>query len=270
MSGFGELWDYHGFEVQWRQKLAARSARRIGEATYSDVRAWKPALVDNLCQYRVRTERMVAQQASECFFDAQNAGFRVYQVTVCHPDWYVPAGQLSVDDINQVREWMTRRARALSVYGQQRMLGFVDVAWDDRTAIGGVAQWCVHAHCLTTVEKRGVGKRRIRPVFRTPPPPNALGNQPLKIQRLRTDLDILRVREYGSRCLLLHHQQHRIRYHREGKSPGARDRNLSAARDKELTSVVNQLGPRPFWILSGLRRRADGVRLHDGAGSARR
>ena len=269
MSGFGDLRDYHIHEVQWRQKKAARSARRIGVATYSDVRAWKPQLPESLCQYRVRSERVLAHQASQCFFDAQKLDLPVYQITVCHPDWYRPAGQLSVDDIHYVREWMTRRARALSVYGQQRMLGFVDVAWDDETAIGGVAQWCVHAHCLITVENHSVGKETIRPVFRTPPPATAY-TKPVVLQLLEEDLDVQGAREYHSRALLLHHEQHRIRYPREGKSPGGRKRNLSAARDAELTSVVHQLGPRPFWILSGLRRGADGLRLHDGDGSARR
>lgn len=269
MPGFGDLRDYHTFEVQWRQKLAARSARRIGVATYSDVRAFKPQLPESLCQYRVRSERVLAQQASQCFFEALQVHLPVYQITVCHPGWYVPAGQLSVDDIHRVRGWMTRRARALSVYGQQRMLGFVDVAWDDETAVGGVARWCVHAHCLLTVENHSIGEETIRPVFRTPPAATP-SKTPVMFQLLKEDLDVQGAREYHSRALLLHHEQHRIQYPRPGRQPGRKDRNLSAARDSELTLVVHQLGPRPFWIMSGLRRGADGVRLHDGLGSARR
>lgn len=265
----GTLRDYWNYEVQERQRRAARTARRLGLIDLDERRSFHPRLPKNLCQYEVREERSLADAGSVCFFQALERGYLVYQLTIIHPHWFVEGGKLSPDDFRRVRNWVSRRARALQLLGQQRLLGCIDIAWEDRRALGGQALWSVHAHALLCVEKEGVRKEQIRPMFNAPPLPPGSGAS-VQLKRLRTDLDVLLSREYATSAMLLHRGQHRSHYLRSDGQPDVRKRGLSTAQDTELAQVLMQMGPRGRWLLSGLRLGAGGIRIHDGTGTERR
>lgn len=265
----GTLRDYWNYEVQQRQWRAARTARRLGLIDLDERRSFHPRLPKNLCQYQVREERTLADAGSTCFFEALGRRHRVYLLTVAHPDWFVEGGKLSPDDFRRVRNWISRRARALRLLGQQRLLGCVDIAWEDRRALGGQALWSVHAHALVCVEAKGVRENDIRAMFNAPPLPPGSGAS-VQLKRLRTDLDLLLSREYATRAMLLHCGQHRSHYLGGDGQSACRKRDLPTAQDTELAQVLMRMGPRSRWLLSGLRLGADGIRSHDGTGSKRR
>jgi hypothetical protein len=265
----GTLRDYWNHEVQQRQWRAARTARRLGLIDLNERRSFHPRLPKNLCQYEVRAERSLADASPTCFFEALERRHRVYLLTVVHPDWFVEGGKLSPDDFRGVRNWISRRARSLQLLGQQRLLGCVDIAWEDRRALGGQALWSVHAHALVCVEARGVRKEEIRPMFHAPPLPPGSGAS-VQLKRLRTDLDVLLAREYATRAMLLHCGQYRSHYLSADGQPACRKRDLPTAQDTELAQVLMEMGPRGRWLLSGLRMGAEGIRIHDGTGTERR
>lgn len=261
----GVLWDYRGHPIHRRQKLAARTARRLGLITLAQQKAHFPALPKNLCQQYVADERARGLQAAQVLIDAAKRNEPVFQVTVCHPAWMVEAGCLRPEVFKEVRDWVTRRARALSIFGQQRLLGCVDLAWQDRREVGGRAHWSAHAHMAVTVEGYDVAKDELHQAFHAPPLPPGYGPSVL-VQPLSEDLDVLRATEYASRAMLLDVK----RNHKYYSSGGKRHRSLAALLDSELAEVYLAMGPKALWLLSGFRRSRDGIVVHNGQGSSRR
>ncbi len=252
--------DYRGDAVAERNNAAKKVARQIGVISDEDGAELPPSL----CQRVVARERELAQQAMRPFYSQLENNRSVYFVTVCRPEWTCEAGELTAEHVREVSAWMSRRARNLSQFGQQRMMGFVDIAWNDRSAVGGAGHWDVHAHVLIYVD--GLGRRRqkaqIKKAFACCGDDDRV-MRPLVVKTPPTDIDLLNVSEYNSRSLLLEHHQRRRSYIGKDGRRKTRDAPLRKAELAELAKVVNQLGPRPFWILSGLRRKHGEILYHD-------
>lgn len=238
--------------LAWRLGLAPRPSRRFGT---EDVPV-------NLCQRRVAEERELATERVRDFVDALEAGGQVIFVTVCRPEWTCAEGQLSPERIAEVRHWMSRRARNLARLGQQRMIGFVDIAWNERASVGKVSHWSVHAHCLIYVEDQPNIRAEVRTAFRCTSD-NDRVLKPVVVKSPSSDLDVLRISYYNSRSLLLEHQQQRRSYRDAAGVAQTRDAKLATKHAVELASVVNQVGPQSFWILSGYRRKFGKIVKHD-------
>ena len=252
--------DYRADAIATRNKKAAKVARLLGLMSQSP----KAELPPTLCQREVARERKLAQRAMRRFYRWLERGRLVHFVTICRPEWTCESGELTPELIRQVRAWMARRARNLSRYGQQRLMGFVDVAWNDRSALGGTGHWDVHAHVLVYVV--GVNPRDQKGILRVAFACSGDGDRvmkPLVIKRPPTDDDLLRVSEYNSRALLLEHHQLRRSFIAKDGRPDTRDLPLKSVELAELAKVVHKLGPKPFWILSGLRRKHGRVLRHD-------
>lgn len=242
----------HAQRLAWRLGLSPKPARRFGTED----------LPPTLCQRVVAAERRLALAQMRLFLDALERGDEVLFVTVCRPEWTCDKGKLTPALIQEVRNWMSRRARNLSRHGRQRMLGFVDIAWNDRTAVNQASHWSVHAHVLIVIEGCQRGSSRLcRAAFRCSSDGERV-NTPVMVKRLKTELDVLVVGQYNSRALLLeHHQRRRSYVDRLGVSQ-TRDTKLTVTQAIELASVVHQLGPKRFWILSGLRRKFGKIEKH--------
>ncbi|HYC68897.1 hypothetical protein [Brevundimonas sp.] len=231
--------------IAWRLGLSPKPARRFGTEE----------LPPNLCQRLVAAERRLAVAQVYRFIDALERGDEVIFLTVCRPEWTCAEGELSTRLICDVRGWMSRRARNLARYGQQRMMGFVDVAWNDRSAVGEVSHWSVHAHVLLVVEGVREGARQLcRSAFSCDGDGDRV-LKPIVAKTLSTDLDVFRVGRYNSRALLLEHHQRRRSYRDRNGVAQTRDTKLTVTQAVELAAVVHRLGPKRFWILSGLRRK---------------
>lgn len=259
---FHRFYDELPYELTRRNREAQRIAWRLGLSP-KPIGAFGPEdLPPSLCQRVVADERRLAFVRVRRFIEALERGDEVIFLTVCRPEWTCEEGELSAKHIGEVRAWMSRRARNLSRYGQQRMMGFVDVAWNDRTAVGGDSHWAVHAHVLVTIEGVAGGTRRLcRSAF------DCAGDgervlKPVVAKRLSTDLDVLRVGQYNSRALLLEHHQRRRTYRDRNGIAQTRDAKLTVAQSVELAAVVHELGPKGFWILSGLRRKFGEIQNH--------
>lgn len=259
---FHRFHDELPYELTRRNREAQRIAWRLGLSPKPSRSFGAEDLPPTLCQRVVAAERRLALAQVYRFIEALERGDEVVFLTVCRPEWTCGEGGLTAKQVGDVRNWMSRRARNLSQYGQQRMMGFVDVAWNDRTAVGEVSHWSVHAHVLIVVEglKKGApelcrsafncagdGERVLKAVF---------------ARSLRTDLDILRVGQYNSRALLLEHHQRRRSYRDRNGVAQTRDTKLTVAQSVELAAVVHQVGPKGFWILSGLRRKFGEIQAH--------
>jgi hypothetical protein len=252
--------DYRGDALAERNNKAKKVARQLGLIGLES----EAELPPSLCQKEVARERELAQQAMRRFYRWLERGHRVHFVTVCRPEWTCEAGELTADHVRQVRAWMSRRARNLSRFGQQRMMGFVDIAWNDRSAVGGPGHWDVHAHVLVYVT--GLGRRDQKSQLKKAFACRGDGDRvkrPLVIKAPPTDIDLLNVGEYNSRALLLEHFQRRRSYIGKSGRRETRDAPLRKAELLELAMVVNDLGPKPFWILSGLRRKHGRIMRHD-------
>lgn len=252
--------DYRGDSIAERNNKAKKVARQLGLISGQA----EAELPPTLCQKVVARERELAQQVMQRFYSWLEKGHRVHFVTVCRPEWTCAAGELSADRVRQVRAWMSRRARNLSRFGQQRMMGFVDIAWNDRSAVGGTGHWDVHAHVLVYVT--GLGRRDQKAHLKKAFDCQGDGDRvkrPLVIKTPPTDIDLLNVSEYNSRALLLDHFQRRRSYVGKSGRRETRDVPLKRAELIELAKVVHELGPQPFWILSGLRRKHGRVMKHD-------
>lgn len=249
-------------QLTLRNRYAQRIAWRLGLSPKPARRSGAEDIPPNLCQRVVAAERRLALAQMRLFIDALERGDEVLFLTVCRPEWTCDAGKLDASMIQEVRNWMSRRARNLSRHGRQRMLGFVDIAWNDRTAVNQTSHWSVHAHVLVVIEGcRQASRRLCRSAFR------CIGecervNKPIVIKRLASDLDVLRVCQYNSRALLLEHHQRRRSYLDRNKIAQTRDTKLTVSQAVELASVVHQVGPKGFWILSGLRRKFGTIEKH--------
>ena len=257
--------DYRAGDIARRNKHALKLAKKLGLVTASGISSGAEQLPQSLCQAVVASERMLAQEAMKRFAYAADEGQTVLFLTICRPEWTCDAGQLSPALISEVRNWMSRRARNLTVHGQQRMLGFVDIAWNDRSAIGLSSHWNVHAHVLFLIENNPPTPRRsVRSAFRCQGDGDRVA-KPVYVRQARAGLDVFRVGEYNSRALLLEHHQRRRSYVDRNGQLQTRDMVLASAQAQELAAVVHQLGPQKFWILSGLRRKHGQIMLHDNA-----
>lgn len=252
--------DYRGDAIAERNKRAKEVARQLGVIGVQSDAVVPPSL----CQKVVARERELAQQVMRRFYRRLEKGHSVHFVTVCRPEWTCGAGELTADHVRQVRAWMSRRARNLSQFGQQRMMGFVDIAWNDRSAVGGVGHWDVHAHVLVYVIGLGFRdqKAQLLKAFACQGDGDRV-KRPLVIKAPPTDLDLLKISEYNSRALLLEHYQRRRSYVGKSGRLDTRDLPLKKAQLLELASVVNRLGPQSFWILSGLRRKHGNIMKHN-------
>jgi hypothetical protein len=69
----------------------------------------------------------------------------------------------------------------------------------------------------------------------------------------------MRAGYYASRALLLEFDRRRW-----SSSKGhTKDVALRRNQQNEITRLMQRIGPRPFWILSGLRRRGDRIVRHN-------
>lgn len=242
----------HAQRIAWRLNLSPKPASRFGAED----------IPPNLCQRVVAAERRLAFAQILRFVDALERGDQVVFLTICRPEWTCDAGKLDASMITEVRNWMSRRARNLARHGRQRMIGVVDIAWNDRSAVGQVSHWSVHAHVLVIIEGKGSGVRDLCRAAFACAGDKAWVDKPIYAKVLKTDLDVLRVGQYNSRALLLEHLQRRRSYvDRLGVSQ-TRDTKLTVAQAMELATVVHQLGPKGFWILSGLRRKFGTIEKH--------
>lgn len=251
---FNRIYDETPHELTQRNRDAQRLAWRLGLAPKPAPRFGTEVLPPNLCQRIVAAERRLALTQVFRFINALERGEEVMFLTVCRPEWTCLAGNLTADRVRDVRDWMSRRARNLARHGQQRMLGFVDIAWNDRTAVGQVSHWSVHAHVMVRIEGVRTGTRKLyRAAFQCDGDGDRV-QKPIVVKPLATDVDIWRVGWYNSRALLLEHHQRRRSYIDHHGVAQTRDTKLTVAQAVELAAVVNELGPKGFWILSGLRR----------------
>lgn len=240
-----------------RNRRARRVAVKLGLVT----KGGAESLPKNLCQRVVAQERALADVATRAFMHAVRRRKFVWFVTVCRPEWTCAAGELSEELVREVRNWMSRRARNLSVFGEQRMLGFVDIAWNDRSATGGVSHWSVHAHVLIMVVGARVSKGDVRKAFACTGDGDRV-RKPVVVKRPKTDADVLKVSEYNSRSLLLEHLQRRRSYYDRDGRLQSRDTSLSVAQLMEFAQLMSAAGPQRFWILSGFRRKLGSVVVH--------
>ncbi|RYG87039.1 MAG: hypothetical protein EON59_08500 [Alphaproteobacteria bacterium] len=261
--------DYCNREILRRQKLAARAARRLGLVSIKTVKSKDPELPPNLCQHVVARERLLSQKAVKLFYKAQKDGTKVFFVTIIRPEWTRRSRDLKASIVKEVRDWTSRRARALAKHGQQRVLGFVDVAWDDRSAVNEPSRWSVHVHLIVCVEakRQKSAESWIRSAFNAIDPSGII-HTPVKVKRLKRDTDIMRASEYASRALLMDKLPHRRTYRDDLGERKVRKQTLPAKFDKELSSMVHILGPKAFWVLSGFRRQGDAIVLHDAKSGA--
>lgn len=258
-----ELPDYRPGAIARRNKHVVRFAKQLGLVSGQGIKSGAEKLPANLCQAAVARERELAQKAVVRYFaNPRDKGRRVYYVTICRPAWTCPAGDLSASLIREVSAWTSRRARNLAAIGQQRMIGFVDLAWNDLSAVRGVSHWNVHAHVLIAIEPNAPQDlEAIRRAFSCDGDGERI-EKPIVIKTPKDSLDVFRVGEYNSRALLFEHHQRRRTYITRAGQRDSRDLVLARAQALELAEVVHEVGPRGFWILSGLRRKYGEIALH--------
>lgn len=217
----------------------------------------------NLCQQFVATEQRIADVATRRFKRAARRGRCVYLLTVCRKEWSCSAGSLSPALVKQVREWMSRRARRLAAFGQQRMLGFVDIAWNDRSGVGEPSHWAVHAHVIIRlkVPARYDAELMIKEAFACPGDP-VFVRKTVDVPRLATEDDVQRASDYCAKAMQLDLSRGRWSYVNKKGRRNTNKVSLPRAREMEVAKLLNEIGPQKLWVLSGLRRRGDKVDLH--------
>jgi len=217
----------------------------------------------NLCQRFVATEQCIADVATKRFKRAARKNRNVYLLSVCRKEWSCPAGSLSPALIKQVKEWMSRRARRLAAYGQQRMLGFVDIAWNDRSGVGEPSHWAVHAHVIIRLKiaARYDAELMIKEAFACRADPIFV-QKPVLVARLSTEDDVQRASDYCAKAMQLDLYRGRWSYMSKKGRRDTRKVSIPRAREREVAKVFSEIGPQKLWILSGLRRSGDKVDLH--------
>lgn len=259
------FYDYRPHIIAERNARAEKVAVRLGLATKEGLESGAERLPENLRQEVAARERELASEALILFIKAIRRGQSVFFITVCRPEWTCGAGELSEAHVRWVRDFISRRARRLSRFGQQRLLGFIDIAWNDRRAIGGESHWNVHAHFLLVVEGGEASEEHVRNAFLCRGDGDRV-IRPVVIKRPPTDLDVVKLGEYNSRALVLEHHQGRRSYvDREGRL-ATRDTPLNVAQLNEFAQLMHDLGPQRFWVLSGLRRKHGRIQRHDARG----
>jgi hypothetical protein len=245
-------------ELKAQNRDALKLARKLNLLHRDD-----HTLPQNLCQRVVADEQHIADVATKRFKRAVGKGRNVYLLTVCHPDWICPAGSLSPDLVIEVRDWMSRRARRLATFCQQRMLGFVDIAWNDRSGVDESSFWCVHAHVVIRLKLPEAydAERMIKEAFACHASKSEV-QKPVHVARLATEEDVARASAYCAKAMQLQLNRGRWSYEDKRGRRGSRKVSLPTARQLEVGKLISLVGPQKLWILSGLRRKGDHIDLH--------
>jgi hypothetical protein len=257
------LTDSHPKNIRLRQQRAAELAIKLGLVSARDIQSRFQSIPLNLCQKRVAQERMIAHNYVRQFV-RKLRDQEVFFVTVCRPEWTCGEGELSAALVREVRDWITRRARNLANHGQQRLLGYVDISWNDQARVGTESHWSVHAHFLVTIDTPPEynSKRLIRATFKCAGDGEKV-RRPLKVQRPLTAARVRGANDYASRALLLDIDRSRCSHTLADGTLQTTDYNLTARRELEYAKFLSDVGPRPFLILSGLRRQGSRIVRHD-------
>lgn len=246
------------------EKIYADRAREAGIATNrAKCGGWRAR--HNLAADLAVNERALMQGLSRYFVSAMEDGQHVFFVTVCHPDWIRKRGKLSAALVGQVRAWLARRARRLSKHGQQRLVGAVDVAYNDKRAMGLGRYWCVHGHFLMAIPAASADDARalIRDAFNCPSD-NRI-SRAVDVRALAGPEDVEKTLRYASGAFALHDEntnsppRHRRLMSWTLGSLYPAKAKLPLQRRREFTRLMNELGPSKFWVLSGLRRRGNNI-----------
>lgn len=245
-------------EIAAHNRHALKLATRLGLRQVGDRHPPR-----NLCQRFVATEQRVADVAIRRFKRAARRNRNVYLLSVCRKEWSCPAGSLSPALIKQVREWMSRRARRLAAFGQQRMLGFVDIAWNDRSAVDEPSHWAVHAHVIIRlkVAARYDAELMIKEAFACPGDP-VFVRKTVDVPRLATEDDVQRASDYCAKAMELGLNRGRWSFVNKKGHRDAKKVSVPRKRELEVAKVFSAIGPQQLWILSGLRRHGDTIKLH--------
>lgn len=243
--------------LQERQQGAEQAAVRLGLLPRTRHSSRLPVPM-NLCQFAVHEERQRAQWVCDQLVAAKDRrGGELYFVTVARPEGTALQHQLKPDLIHQERDWVSRRLRNLGGFGHYRAIGFVDLAWNERSAISATSHWSVHAHIVVYVRFAEAYREGdvLHHVFNCESD-NDRVIRPVVVKPIH---DTPGVMDYCSRALLLRLPRQRRTY-KAGSTQNTVDEYLTAALKLEHEALVANLGPRPFWILSGIRRY--GEKLH--------
>lgn len=250
---------------QYRNKYALKVARRLGYLPTYQRGKPSPPVPFNLDQFVVDAERDIARTASRRFRRAIKRGKDVYFVTILQSKWTCDATQLTPALVKSVRDWVCRRARNLSRTGQQRVLGFVDISWNYGTADPTWPHWNVHAHFIVLVKNtRGYDVREVLKRAFQCDGAGSRALRPVDIKRIGAKAkDMRKVTAYCSKGLVLRASRGRWGYIDRNGEPQTKKGKTPTDRQREIDKVIAELGPRPFWILSGLRRRGAVVEAHN-------
>lgn len=264
-------YDFDEHIIKERQQHALRLERRALRQPKRKFRYFaEEAPSRNICPRHAADERLLAEAVTERLSSEVEAGRLVgYFVTLVLPDWQYEGGTIPPESVSQIAAWVSRRARNLAPLGQWRLIGFVDITWNDRSDRGELSFWQLHAHFSVFVP---VGAdRRIRAAIRAafkPPPADAttfgVPRVQCQIKPLRTPDDVRRVGYYASRALQL--ELNRRRFSPRQGAP--KNVDLTRHQQDEMTHLFLRLGPRRFRILSGLRQRGGRIVRHNSTSAA--
>lgn len=245
-----------------RAKLPALQRRTIKlarEARLISAKAKNPHQIPpNLDPEQGIAERELMDEAALYFEAAFRAGWPVYWVTVCHPDWTVFGRQNRIEVVKASRNWLSRRARRLPI---GMMAGAVDISRNHKRAVGMANGWCNHAHFLFTAGPGDTEELRslVRKAFQCP-----IDRTDWKLQGAYvvavTDLQSLwNYSDYASGAFVVHdgRGQRCERRLRISSDKQASKQHLKPRHRKQFTRMMDGLGPEKFWTLSGFIRRGD-------------
>lgn len=135
-----------------------------------------------------------------------------------------------------------------------RLIGFVDIAWNERSAVLGTSHWSAHVHMLVLVQF--ADQYAARPVLRHVFDCEGDGDRVLKPIVIKAAHTPPFAMDYCSRALLLSLPRQRRTY-RTDAGQNTRDQPLPRVLQRRVEELFAEMGPKPFWILSGIRRYGD-------------
>ena len=240
--------------LERRQADAKRAALRLNLISERPHGVKEPAL-NKLCQYAAQRERRRARRICYNLIRSRRLkGGKLYFVTISRPEWTVLEEALEPKLVHTVREWTSRRARNLTRFGRHRLIGFVDVAWNERSDVQGTSHWSAHVHMLVLV--RFADQYAARPVLRHVFDCEGDGDRVLKPILIKAAHTPPFAIDYCSRALLLNLPRLRRTY-RTYAGQNTQDQSLPRVLQWRVEELYAELGPKPFWILSGIRRYGD-------------
>lgn len=240
--------------LERRQSEALRAALRL-DLMPKGLPARSAQVPYNLCQYAAQKERHYARQVCHKLIRSRRLkGGALNLVTIARPEWTVLADGLTPGLVHEVREWTSRRARNLTRFGRYRAIGFVDIAWNERSAVSETSHWSVHAHILVLVQfvEDYDTHQVLRHVFGCEEDGDRV-SMAIDVQLAHTPPTAM---DYCSRALLMNLPRQRWSYLTD-KGRNTWDQFLPRALQREFEALVAKMGPKPFWILSGIRRYGD-------------